>query len=209
MGKITDISVQRGNKNRVSVFIDGAFCCGLDALTAMKHRLKIGDEIEESELENIQADSEYASALDKSLSYLSVRPRSEHEIDAYLQGKGYLPAAINRVKTRIRELGYLDDAAYCRQYVSENKRRYGRHRLKAELMKRGVERDVVDEVLDEEVFYEETYALAKTLLRGCGNDKYKLKNKLYQKGCGADEISEAVERLAEEDAFKAEETDKD
>ena len=45
MGKITDIKPQARNKSRVSVYIDGRFCCGLEKITAALHRLKIGDEI--------------------------------------------------------------------------------------------------------------------------------------------------------------------
>lgn len=53
MGKITDIAEQRRNKSRVSVFIDGEFACGLDAVTAAAARIKIGDEITAEELKRI------------------------------------------------------------------------------------------------------------------------------------------------------------
>ena len=77
MGKITDIVRQKGNKSRVSLFLDSAFLCGLDELTAVKNRLEIGTEIDGEDIARIQAESEYVTALDKSLSRLSVRPRSE------------------------------------------------------------------------------------------------------------------------------------
>lgn len=198
MGKITDICVQKKNKNRVSVFIDGSFYCGLDALTALTNRLQIGQEIEEDELERVQAESEYAGALDKSLSYLSIRMRSCSEIRRYLKDKGYLSAVIDKVQNRLEEMGYLDDCRYADEYVSQNMARYGRCRLKAELIKRGVSKEIIDDVIDGTDFSEDVYALAKSLWRQCGGDKYKLKNKLYQKGCGSDDISQAVERLMEE-----------
>ena len=45
MGTITDLSHQKKNKDRVNVYIDGSFACGLDALTVVKNRLTVGTEI--------------------------------------------------------------------------------------------------------------------------------------------------------------------
>ena len=192
MGKITDIVRQKGNKSRVSLFLDGAFLCGLDELTAVKNRLEIGTEIDGEDIARIQAESEYVSRL-------SVRPRSEREIRDFLKDKGYLSAVSDKVCARLSELGYLDDAAYARQYIDENKCRYGAVRLKNELIKRGVDRDIIDD-RDEAVV-----ALARSLWRSCGKDKYKLKNKLYAKGCNGEDISFAIDALESEGAFDEEE----
>ena len=202
MGKITDIKTQKGNKSRVSVYIDGRFFCGLDALTALKHRLEIGSEADEDELAKIQAESEYASALDKSLGYLSVRQRSEKEISDYLKKKGCLPMTVSRVKERLRELGYLNDREFARAYVAENKRVYGTIRLKTELMKRGVSRDIIDETLEADDRSEEVKEIAKKLWKTCGGEKRKLKEKLYRKGCMSDEIYEALDSLDDEAFFE-------
>lgn len=192
MGKITDITEQKGNKSRVSIFIDGSFFCGMDALTALKYRFKVGDEVDEDAVAKAQADSEYATALDKSLGYLSVRARSEKEIGDYLKNKGYLPMTTRRVKERLRELGYLDDEKYARLYVGENKSRYGTARLRMELMKRGVDRDIADEVLDSVDRSEQVKELAEKLYRTCDGDRRKLREKLYRKGCTSDEIDTAL-----------------
>lgn len=205
MGKITDIVRQKGNKSRVSLFLDGAFLCGLDELTAVKNRLEIGMEIDGEDIARIQAESEYVTALDKSLSRLSVRPRSEREIRDFLKDKGYLSAVSDKVCARLSELGYLDDAAYARQYIDENKCRYGAVRLKNELIKRGVDRDIIDEQLDGCDRDEAVVALARSLWRSCGKDKYKLKNKLYAKGCNGEDISFAIDTLESEGAFDEEE----
>lgn len=206
MGKITDMTRQKGNKSRINIFIDGGFFCGLDELTALKHRLKVGDEVDEDALCLAQADSEYASALDKSLGFLSIRGRSEKEMGDYLKKKGYLPMTVRRVKERLRELGYLDDRAFALAYVSENKTYYGTIRLKTELLKRGVAREITDEVIEEIDRTEEVTALAEKLWKSCGGDKRKLREKLYRKGCTSDEISVALDRadIAEEDYYDEE-----
>ncbi len=45
MAKITRISDQASNPDRVSVFIDGSFCCGIRKRTFQGMHLKVGDEI--------------------------------------------------------------------------------------------------------------------------------------------------------------------
>ncbi len=201
MGIITEITRQKGNKKRVSIFVDGMFFCGLDELTAVKNRLKVGDEIDAEELENLQAESEYVTALDKSLGYLSVRPRSRREIKTYLSGKGYLAATVDKVSARLTELGYLDDESYAKQYISENMSRYGSIRLKNELIKRGVARETADNALQEADRDGALADLARSLWRSCGGDRYKLKQKLYAKGCSGDDIETALSLAEEENLF--------
>ncbi len=201
MGKITDIVRQKGNKTRVSLFLDGAFLCGLDELTAMQHRLEIGREIDADEIARLQAESEYRSALDRAMNRLAVRPRSEYEIRDFLKSKGYMSEVSDKVCDRLFQLGYLDDGSYARQYIDENKSRYGAIRLKNELIKRGVSRDIIEEQLAECDRGEAVAELARSLFKSCGGDKYKLKNKLYAKGCNGDDISSALEILEDEGLF--------
>ena len=51
MAKITGIEQQKKDKTRCSVYLDGAFYCGLKIEVAVKYRLKPGDEIEKSRLD--------------------------------------------------------------------------------------------------------------------------------------------------------------
>lgn len=205
MGKITDVTPQKGNKNRVSVFIDGRFYCGFDALTALKCGLKTGADIDEETLTKISAESEYRTALDKSLSFLAIRVRSRKEISDYLKGKGYCKEVVSKVKERLVELGQLDDKKFAELYIADNKSRYGSVRLKVELLKKGVNPDTIDEAIDGSDRSEEILALAKKLLASSDGNKYKLKEKLYRKGFDGDEISDALSFLEEEGAFSEEE----
>ena len=89
MGRITDIVRQKRNKTRVSIFIDEEFVCGLDEVTALSARLKIGDDIDENELKKVFFESELNSAFERAVGYLSVSPRAKKEIERYLTDKGY------------------------------------------------------------------------------------------------------------------------
>ena len=54
MKKITDIKPQVKNPTRCNIYLDNAFYCGLELETIMKNRLKIGTEIAEERLNEIQ-----------------------------------------------------------------------------------------------------------------------------------------------------------
>ena len=54
MKKITDLKPQIKKPTRYNVYLDNVFYCGLELETIMKHRLKIGMDVDEEFLENIQ-----------------------------------------------------------------------------------------------------------------------------------------------------------
>ena len=87
MGKITEVVPQKKNKNRVSVYIDGQFVLGLDALTALKNHVEPGAEIDEETLEKIQLESETGGAFDRAVKLVSYRPRTKAELKKFLAGK--------------------------------------------------------------------------------------------------------------------------
>ena len=69
MAEITDIAPQVKDKERCNIYIDGKFYCGLKLETALRHRLKVGDQIELSELDAIQLENERSQALDKAMTH--------------------------------------------------------------------------------------------------------------------------------------------
>ena len=67
MAVITDIQPQVKDKTRVNVYLDGRFCCGLDFVTLAEYRLKIGQEITEERLAEIQLAAEKEKAFQRRL----------------------------------------------------------------------------------------------------------------------------------------------
>ena len=89
MPKITDLQIQKNNKTRANVYIDGEFAFALEMITVMKLGLKIGDEVSESKLLQAVTDSERACAFDKAMSYLGRGMKTVHQMREYLLRKGY------------------------------------------------------------------------------------------------------------------------
>lgn len=221
MGKITDIVKQKRNPSRVSVFIDGEFVLGLDAVTAVAARIKIGDEITLEELKTVSHKSEVNCAFERAVGYLSASPRSALEIRRYLRDKGYDGSVVGEVLERLEQYRYIDDRAYAKSYIKSKAKKYGKIRLIAELKKRGIDGDIISELTADEYedefdgytgYDEDDGALesARRYLKSHRSaDIPKLKRFLAGRGFTWDSINSAVRTLADENAFSAADDDFD
>lgn len=196
MGKITDIRPQSKNKGRVSLFVDGEFYCGLEKLTAMERRLKIGDEIDEDALRATVRESEISAAFERATRYLGARPRTQKEMRTYLSQKGYDADTVRAVSDKLSAYGYLDDAAYCRTYIAAYRRKFGARKLHADLLQKGVSREVADAALEDlDGQADEATAAAEKYLRSHDFDVGLLTAFLLRRGFDYDTVKEALSNL--------------
>ena len=92
-----------------------------------------------------------AVVLEAALRFLEARARSEAEVRRRLTTAGYRPELVDGAITRLVELGVLDDEAFARAWVEsrDRARPRGERALRRELSLKGVEREVLDEVLED------------------------------------------------------------
>lgn len=166
MSKITSIEQQKKDKTRCSVYIDGAFYCGLKIEVAIKYRLKAGMEIERSELDEIQLANEKVQATERAMNHLSATLKTRRQMSDFLASKGYTQAVIDYVIDKLEGYGYIDDYAYCRAYAASVSGK-GKTAIRAALIKRGADRDAIDEALCEvEEDEDEVMAVVRKYMRG-------------------------------------------
>ncbi len=166
MSKITSIEQQKKDKTRCSVYIDGAFYCGLKIEVAIKYRLKAGMEIERSELDEIQLANEKIQATERAMNHLSATLKTRRQMSDFLASKGYTQAVIDYVIDKLEGYGYIDDYAYCRAYAASVSGK-GKTAIRAALIKRGADRDAIDEALSEvEEDEDEVMAVVRKYMRG-------------------------------------------
>lgn len=108
-------------------------------------------------------------AYNKALDFLSFRPRTIAEMRSYLKKCGFSDEA-ESVITRLNDLGYLNDVSFARSWIidrAQNKN-LGKRRLREELIKRGISREIIDEEFaanyDESQESERALTLAKKRL---------------------------------------------
>jgi regulatory protein len=92
-----------------------------------------------------------AVVLDATARFLEVRPRSVAEVRRRLTGSGYRLDLVEGAIGRMLELGMLDDEAFARAWVEsrDRARPRGERALRDELRLKGVDREIVETVLEE------------------------------------------------------------
>ena len=211
-GTITGLRAQAKNQERVSVYLDGRYAFGVYRDLVLTFGLRKGLELDVAEQERIQAADEALVARAKALAFLGYRDRSEQEVRRKLERGGFGAAAIDEAVARLHTLGYLDDAAYARNYARARFERggYGPQRVRADLMRRGVPRALVEQTIAD-VFdrtddvLEAARAQARTRWQRLARepDPLKRKKKLYdyllRRGYGYETVHRVVDELARED----------
>jgi regulatory protein len=147
MAKITALRFQKRNRDRVNVYLDGRFALGLPAIVAAS--LHAGQALSDAELEILKQQGAVEEAYNRTLNYLSYRPRSRAEVTAYLQQRGVSESQIADVTDRLQRVGLLDDEAFAQFWV-ENRERFrprGLHALRYELRSKGVDDQAIEQAL--------------------------------------------------------------
>ena len=148
MPEITDISPQVKDKERCNIYIDGRFYCGMKLETVLRNRLKAGEQIEISRLDELQLENERSEALDKGMKHLSVSMKTEKEMRDFLKKKGYVEAVIDFVIEKLTGYGFLNDEEYAKAYIQSNSRKKGRLLLSNELKRRGLQEEEIDTAME-------------------------------------------------------------
>lgn len=202
MAEITLIEPQKKDARRCNVYVDGAFYCGIKLEVAIKYRLKAGMQIEKSQLDEIQLETEKSQAVDKAMTHLSASMKTKKQMNDFLIGKGYTQAVCDYVLEKLEYYKLVDDYAYCRAYVSGVKGK-GKRALEADLYKRGAARGAIEAALEEvEEDGEEAKAVLTKYMRGKDMSRENLQKGfkyLMSKGYGYDTAKDALAGFGVED----------
>lgn len=150
--RITALQPQATNPERVNVFVDGHFLLGVSTLIVYQMGLEVEQEISAAQVEQLRYEETLQQAVDRALNYLSFRPRSREEVRRYLRRKETPPAMVDAVLARLDHLDLINDHTFATFWL-ESREQFsprGAHALKNELRMKGVAREVVDELVDDE-----------------------------------------------------------
>ncbi len=165
---------RQARRRRVNVFVDGRFALALGLELAAERDVRAGRQLTPDELEALAESEARRAALEAALRLLSYRPRSEGELRERLVRKGFVRAIVDDTLARLRELGYLDDAAFARFWTETRQAaqpRSGRL-LRTELRRRGVPHEVAEEATAEVADDEAAYEAASRRLRALRGLEY-------------------------------------
>lgn len=96
----------------------------------------------------------YRKFLDKTLHFLSFRPRSEKEVRDNLTKKKAPLEIVDQIITRLKEQRFLDDEEFTRWWIEQRSkfRPRGIRVIKLELKQKGIAREVIDSVIQNSEF---------------------------------------------------------
>ena len=210
--KITDITLQANNRDRVNVSVDGKYRFSLDVFQVGELGIKIGKEYSDEELVGLETESQFGKLYGRALEYVMLRPHSKREVNDYLWRKtrttkyksrtgemkkrtGVSQDVADRVFTRLKEKGYLDDEKFARWWVENRNQAKGtsKRKLQAELRAKGVDASIIERALvDTERNDQDELAKIVAKKRARYDDEQKFIAYLARQGFGYDDIKAAL-----------------
>ena len=150
--KITALEPQANNAERMNLYVDGHFLLGVNATVVLQMGLKLEQELSPAQLEQLRSEEALQQAVERNYNFLSYRPRSREEVRRYLRRKQTAPEIIDAALERLDRLELVNDHEFA-SFWAENREQYsprGARAIKNELRMKGVNREVVDELISNE-----------------------------------------------------------
>ncbi|GCF06728.1 regulatory protein RecX [Dictyobacter arantiisoli] len=169
--RITALQSQVNDPDRISVFVNDRFLLGMSTLIVLQMGLRINQEVTPALLQEMEQAEALQKAVDRTLNYLASRPHSREEVRRYLRQKQTPPELIDPVLERLDRLNLLNDESFASFWIESRGRFHpkGAQALKSELKMKGVDSEVIDEMVtgeqDEELALEAGRKKALSLFR--------------------------------------------
>lgn len=81
---------------------------------------------------------------------LQNRDYSVKELETKLLQSGYPQNIVDQVNAALKRAGWLDDRKYALHYIEKRSRQYGKMRIRRELMLKGINSSIIEELLEEQ-----------------------------------------------------------
>jgi len=150
--------------------LDEKFGFGLDLENYMKLGLKVEQELSEEEIEKILKKAEFQKTLDRLLRFVTLRPRSEKEINDWLNKYKVHESLKRGLFNRLERFELVDDKKFARWWVGQRLqfKFKSKRELIYELRGKGMNKNTIEDILSEVDIDEEK--IVRELL---GKKKYK------------------------------------
>ena len=138
-------------KGLVQLYLDGEEAVKLDREVFLRAGLRPGDQISDEELHQLILDSDARRAKEKALYLLEHRNHSKRELTEKIARTAASWEAAEAAAGQLEELGLVDDQAYARDRAREMflRKRWGPLRVKQELRRKGIDGELIEELLEE------------------------------------------------------------
>lgn len=196
MAIISQIEIQKRNKQRVNLYVDGEYYSGLQLVAVARLGLREGAEVDEATLKEAVHQSEISYAFEKCVDYLSKSMKTTKQIRDYLRKKGVVSEVEEIVVQKLKDYHYVDDQLYIQLYTEQNSLSKGQRRIKNELMQKGIYKEMAEQVeVDDQKQRQTAVELSQKYMKNKTNDfktLQKLQRFLVYRGFDYDVVSQII-----------------
>ena len=212
MPKITKIEIQKNNKDSVNIYLDGEYALAINAELIYKENLKVKDDVDISKLQEIAEKESYIRCKESAIKIIERSYKTEKEIRDKLKQKGYEEKQINNSIDFLKEYNFINDNTYAKAFIKDKLSSKGSQKIKYDLMKKGIAKDIIEENLIKVDKNEEKEVALNVgrkkyeSIRRKESDNYKLSGKLYRflisRGYAYDIVKDVVKEIMSLDEFE-------
>ena len=191
-------TIKQNSPNALSVILEDGEEIKTTLGVVTDLRLFSGRDLDDSALEDLRLASRRALARDRALAIVSQRQMSRKELGGKLRDKGVDDETAAWCVDWIVEHGFIDEetyaAAIARHYAAKG---YGEGRVRQELMRRGIPRELFDDAfaaMPEGNEKLDRFIAARLHDPDDRDEVRKLSAALYRRGYSGEEIREALRR---------------
>jgi len=193
---VTNLTQQKKTP-RINIHLDGKYFCSLTIDQVLEQKIKIGLELDGERKQQFKQLEIDGKVIDLCVRWGSLRPRTTLEFKQYARKKGFSSETSSMALERLKKLGYIDDRRMAEMLIQSRStgRPSSKREVAAQLMKKGVDRSLIDELLadfsDKEKMNLQKLIEKKRRLQRFQDDT-KLKEFLLRKGYRYSDIDELL-----------------
>lgn len=197
---ITGITGLSGGRCKIE--IDGEMRFVLYKGELRRYHLKEGERISEETLTEISSEILPRRAKLRSMNLLKNRTYTEYQIREKLRQGFYPESVIDEAVEYVKSFHYIDDRQYAKDYIVYYSESRSRGRIRQDLLKKGIAKELIDEVYEEDIeenLPDETILMEKWIRKkkydrdlADYKERQKMGAFLYRKGFSPDKIEKMI-----------------
>jgi regulatory protein len=177
------IKYEKKGNNKYKIHLENNESINVYEDVIIKNNLLYKKELDRKLLEKIDNDNSNFDAYNKCVKYISVRIRSEHEIEEYLKKKELSSTLIEETIDKLKNNNLLNDDIFARAFVNDKIKftTMGPYRIEQELKKHHIDSNIIYKYLNEidDFTIDEKIDKQINKLIKSSRKKQNLRNKIY------------------------------
>lgn len=148
---ILTVTPDKKAKGKIKICLDNGADFVLYRKEANRFQLEEGKELTEETYQKILEEIWIPRAKKRAMHLLEQMDRTEYQLRSKLKENGYPEEAVEEALVYVKSFHYVDDERYARNFVRIYGTQRSKMRLKQDLTKKGIDREVIAVAIEEEL----------------------------------------------------------